>query len=80
MNASCHKKCVSLSNQKCKIQPTLIKLCPNKNLRYYPFVVKLDKSVGNCNTLNDFSNKVYVPSKTKDLNIHVLNMITEKDS
>ena len=30
VNASNHTKCVSLSNQKCKIQPTLVNLHPNK--------------------------------------------------
>ena len=30
VNASNHTKCVSLSNQKCKIQPTLINLHPNE--------------------------------------------------
>ena len=35
----------SLSNQKCKIQPTLINLHPNEynqELHYYSFAVKLD--------------------------------------
>ena len=48
-----HTKCVSLSNQKCEIQPTLINLYPNEynqELRYYPFVVKLDKYIESCNT------------------------------
>ena len=30
VNASIHKKCVSLSNQKCAIQPTFINLHPNE--------------------------------------------------
>ena len=30
VNRSNHTKCVSLSNQKCMIQPTLINLHPNK--------------------------------------------------
>ena len=30
VDASNHTKCASLSNQKCKIQPTLIKLHPNE--------------------------------------------------
>ena len=30
VNASNHIKCVSLSNQKCEIQPTLINLHPNE--------------------------------------------------
>ena len=49
VHASNHKKCVSLSNQKCEIQSTLINLHPNKynqELHYYQFVVKLDKCVG----------------------------------
>ena len=80
VSASSHRKCVSLSNQICKIQPTLINLYPNEykqELGYYPFAVKLDRCVGSCNTLNDLSNKVCVPNKTGDLNIHVFNMITE---
>ena len=33
--------------------------------------------VGNCNILNDLSNKLCVPNKTEDLNLSVFNMITE---
>ena len=82
VNVSNYTKCVSLSNQKCDFQPTLINLHPkeyNQEIYYYPFADKLDRCVGSCNTLNDLSNKVCVPNKTKDLNIHVLNMITEKN-
>ena len=44
--ASNHIKCVSLSNQKCMIQPTLISLHSNEysqKFHYYPFMVKLDR-------------------------------------
>ena len=64
--ASNHAKCVSLSNQKCMIQPILINLHPNEynqEIHYYPFVVNLDRCVESCNTLNDLSNKVCVPNK-----------------
>ena len=80
VNASSHAKFVSLSDQKCEIQPTFINLNPDEysqEWHYYPLAVKLDKSVGNCNTLIDLSSKVWVPNKTEDLNIHVFNMITE---
>ena len=42
-------------------------------------MVKLGRSVGSCNTLNDLSNKSCVPNKTKDLNLwkSVFNMITD---
>ena len=39
-----HTKCVSLSNQKCMIQPTLINLHPKEykqEFHYYPFAFKL---------------------------------------
>ena len=66
VNASNHTKYVSLSYQKCKIQPTLINLYLNEysqEFHYYPFAVKLDRCVGSCNSLNDLSNKVSVPNK-----------------
>ena len=67
---------MSLSNKKYEIQPTLINLHPNEynqELPYYPFVIKLDRCVASCNTLDYLSNKACVPNKTEDLNIHVLN-------
>ena len=70
VNASNHTICVSFSNQKCTTQPTLINLHPNEytqGLCYYLFAVYLDGCIGNCNTLNDLSNKVCVPNETKDL-------------
>ena len=79
VNVSNHTKCILLSYQKYITLPTLINLHPNgysQELHYYPFAVKLDRSVGRCNTLNDLSNKVCVPNKTEDLNLSVFNMIT----
>ena len=70
---------MSLSNQKCMTQPTLINLHPyeySDELPYCPSVVNFDRCVGSCNILKDFSNKVCVPNKTKDLNLSVLTMIT----
>ena len=34
-NASNHTKCVCVSNQKCKIQPTLINLHPHNTVKNY---------------------------------------------
>ena len=79
VNTSNHTKCVSLNNQQCMIQSTLINLHPNEytqGLHYYPFAVNLDRCVGSCNTLNDLSNRVCVPNRTKDLDISIFNMIT----
>ena len=57
VNASKHAKCLSLNNQKCKIQHTLINLHSNEysqELQFYPFVIKLYTCVKSCNTLNDY--------------------------
>ena len=59
---------------------TLFNLHPNeyiKKFHYYPFSVKLDRCAESCNTVNDLSNKVYVPKKTEDLNLSIFSMITE---
>ena len=81
VNVCSHTKCVTSCNEKCEIQHTLINLHPNEysqELHYCQFSVKLDRYVGSCNTLNDLSNKVYVPDKTEGFNIHVFNMIIGK--
>ena len=52
-------------------QPTLINVHLNKHrqeFHYYPFLVKLDRCVRSCNALNDFSNQLWVPNKTKNSN------------
>ena len=85
INASNHAKCVSLNNQKCKIQPTLGNLHPNEysqELSCYSDnceMVLLDKCVRNGNTLNDVSNKVCVLNKTEDWIINVFNRIAGKN-
>ena len=69
VNASSHTKFVSFSNQKCMIQLTIMKLHPNgynEEFHCYPFTVKLDRYIRNCNTLNDLSSKVCIPNKTED--------------
>ena len=79
VSASNQTKCISLSNQKCEIQTTLITLHPNEysqEFHYYPFAVKLDRCVGSYHTLTDLSNKLCVPNKTEDLNLGMFNMIT----
>ena len=82
LNTSNHTYYVSLGNQKCMIQPTLIKLYTSEytqEFHNYPFLVKLDRCVRRCNTLNEFSNKVCVPNKTEDLNLSVFNMVTGRN-
>ena len=79
VNVSTHTKYISLNNQKCVTQITLINLHPNKysqGFHYYAFVVNLDRCIESCITFNDLSNRVYVPDKTEDLNLNVFNFNT----
>ena len=82
VSANNYTKFVSLSNQKCTTQPTIINLHPNEyteGLLYFPFAINLDRCVGSCNTLNQLSNIIFVPNNTKDLNLSVFNMVTGKN-
>ena len=57
------------------IRPTLFYLNPVE-LKYYPFMISLDKYSGSCNSIDDFSTKICIPSKTKDTKYKVFNVIT----
>ena len=49
--ARCRTKCLSLNNQPCIDRPTVINLNP-VDLKYYPFVISLDKCRGSGNVLS----------------------------
>ena len=60
-------------------QLTLINLHPNEysqEFNFCPSAVKLDRCVGNYNTLDGLSNKICVANKTEDLYLSVFNMFT----
>ena len=69
---------MSLDNEPCMGRPTINDL-NHIELQYYPFMISLNKCSGSCNAANNFSPKICVPSKTKDVNVKVLNMITYKN-
>ena len=58
----------------CMIRPTLIDL-NSIDLKYYPFMISLDKCIQSFNIL---SPKVSVPKNTKYVNVKAFNMITNK--
>ena len=41
-----------MNDQECKIRPEIININSNKPL-FYPYGVKVDKSSGSCNNIND---------------------------
>ena len=59
---------------------TLLHLNPdeyNQGLRYYQFMVNLDRFNGCFNTLNNPFERICVPNKTEDVNLSIFNMITK---
>ena len=63
-----------LNDEQCIIRHTLIDLDPVE-LKYYQFMVSLDKCTGSCNVL---SPKIYVSKEIKDINVKAFNMMTNK--
>ena len=57
------------------VRPTLIDLNPVE-LRYYPFIISIDKCTAGCNIL---SPKICFLKETKDINVEVFNTITNKN-
>ena len=56
-------------------RPTLIDMNPFE-LKYYQFMISLNKCAGNCNVL---SPKICVPKEKKDINVKAFHMITNKN-
>ena len=59
-----------------KTRPFLIDLNPVE-LKYYPFMITLDKCNGSCNAVDDLSIKICVLNKTKSINVKVFNVTTK---
>ena len=68
-------KCMSLTNEPCKTRPFLVDFNFGV-LKYYPFMINLDKSNVSCNAVDDLSTNLHVPDKTKRVNVKVHNMTT----
>ena len=68
------KKCLFLNDESCMVRPILIDMNPVE-LKYYPFIISIDKCTGICNVLPP---KCF-PKETKDINVKVFNMITNKN-
>ena len=67
-------KCLFLNDEPCMVRPTLIDLNPVE-LKYYPFMISLDKCTGSCNVS---SPKKRVPKETKGINVKAFNKLTKK--
>ena len=65
-----------LNNEQCKNRLTPIGLNPVE-LKYYTFLINLDKCNGSSNFVDGLSSKLCVPNKTKSVNFNVFNVITK---
>ena len=68
-------KCVSMSNQECKIRPEIININSNKP-SFYPYSIKVNKCSGSCNNINDPYSKLCVPDVVKNINVKVFNLMS----
>ena len=68
-------ECVPLNDKPCMVTPTLVILNPVE-LKFYPFMISLDKWSRNCHVL---SLKICVPKEKKAINVKAFNMITNKN-
>ena len=69
-SGSLANKCTSLNNEPCMARLFLIGF-NLVELKYYPFMISLDKCSGICNSGNDLSTKICIPNKTKRCKCYV---------
>ena len=67
--------CVSINNQEWKLRPKIVDVSSNSPI-FYPFIVKINKCSGNCNTINDPYSRICVPDIVKNLNVKVFNLMS----
>ena len=44
--------CISMKNQECKVRPEIINVNSNNPI-FYPFSIKINKCISNCNNINN---------------------------
>ena len=59
-------KCVSMTNQECKVRPQIVNVNSDEPV-FYPFSIKTSKCSGSCNNINDPYAKMCVPDIVKNL-------------
>ena len=69
---------MSLYNEPCMVRSAFIDLNPVE-FNYYPFIISLDKCSASFNSVDVLSTKICVPSKTKNVNVKVFNMLTNRN-
>ena len=68
-------KCVSMTNQQCKVRPHIV-IVNSDEPAFYPFSIKTRKCGGSCNSVNDPYAKMCVPDVVKNLNVKAFNLMS----
>ena len=68
-------KCVSMTNQECKVRPEIVNINSHEPV-FYPFSIRLSKCGGSCNSINYPFVKISVPDVVKNLNVEVFNQMS----
>ena len=67
--------CISIKNQEFKIRPQVVNINRNNSI-FYPFSIKINKCIGNCNNINNPYAKICIPDVIKDLNVKLFNLMS----
>ena len=67
--------CVLMNNQEYKVRPKIVDISSN-NLIFYPFIVKVNRCSGNCNSINDPYARICVPDIVKKINVKVFDLMS----
>ena len=65
-NVSNSLKCVSISNQECRIRPEIINIGSNEP-SFYPYSIKVNKCSGRCNNISDPYSKLCFPDVVENI-------------
>ena len=57
-------KCISMTNQECKVRPEIVNVNSNE-LLFYPLNIKTSKCSGSCDNINDPYAKMCIPDVVK---------------
>ena len=68
-------KCISMTNQECKVRPEIFNFNSDEPV-FYPLRIKTSKCSGSCNNINDSFAKMCVPDVAKNLNVKVFNLMS----
>ena len=68
-------ECVSMNYQECRTRTKIINISNNESL-FYPFSIKVNKTSGSCNNINDPYAKLFLPDVIKNIDVKIFNLIS----